>query len=88
VLPWATSPPLTEATSIEVTDELRELALRCGELFGLELFGVDCLVTATGPVVIEVNEFPNYTGVPDADAALADHVVAAATRALPMEVLA
>jgi ribosomal protein S6--L-glutamate ligase len=88
VLPWATAPPLTEATPIEVTDELRELALRCGELFGLELFGVDCLVTATGPVVIEVNEFPNYTGVPDADAALADHVVAAATRALPMEVLA
>lgn len=88
LLPWATAPPLTEATPIELTDELRELALRCGELFGLELFGVDCLVSATGPVVIEVNEFPNYTGVSDADPALADHVLAAVLRPVHMEVLA
>jgi hypothetical protein len=42
-------------------------------------------------VVIEVNEFPNYTGVADADAALADHVLAAAgrpPRPLRMEVAA
>jgi ribosomal protein S6--L-glutamate ligase len=81
---------LTDATPIELTSSLRELALRCGELFGLELFGVDCLVTPAGPVVIEVNEFPNYTAVPDADAALADHVQAAAEapRPLHMEVVA
>jgi glutathione synthase/RimK-type ligase-like ATP-grasp enzyme len=52
------------------------LALRCGRLFGLELFGVDCVEGPGGPLVIEVNEFPNYTGVPRADELLADHVVA------------
>lgn len=72
---------LTDATPVELTGSLRELALRCGVLFGLELFGVDCLLTAAGPVVIEVNEFPNYTGVPAADAALADHVLATVARA-------
>jgi ribosomal protein S6--L-glutamate ligase len=89
--PRTTDAGLIKATPVELTDELRDLALRCGELFGLELFGVDCLVTPTGPVVIEVNDFPNYTGVGDADAALADHVLAAAgeaPRPLRMEVAA
>jgi ribosomal protein S6--L-glutamate ligase len=78
---WTAYGGVTDATPVELTRELRELALRCGELFGLELFGVDCLVTPEGPVVIEVNDFPNYTGVRGADAALADHVLAAAGEA-------
>jgi ribosomal protein S6--L-glutamate ligase len=81
---------LSDAIPIELTAGLRELAARCGEVFGLELFGVDCLATPAGPIVIEVNDFPNYTGVPGADAALADHVLAAAgkaPRALELEVV-
>jgi len=64
------------AAPVELTPDLRRLALECSELFGLELFGVDCLVTPAGPVVIEVNDYPNYTGVPEADEALARHVMA------------
>jgi ribosomal protein S6--L-glutamate ligase len=66
------------APPVKLTQELRELALRCSALFSLELYGVDCLVTPAGPVVIEVNEFPNYTGIPEASAVLADYVLAAA----------
>jgi ribosomal protein S6--L-glutamate ligase len=65
-----------EATPVELTADIRRLAIDCAELFGLELFGVDCLLTPTGPVVIEVNDYPNYSGIPEADAALADHVLA------------
>lgn len=89
--PWAVHGGLAEARLVDLPGDLRELGLRCSELFGLELFGVDCVVTAAGPVVIEVNEFPNYTCVPDADEALADHVlahVAGAARRLDTEVLA
>jgi ribosomal protein S6--L-glutamate ligase len=64
------------ATPAELTADLRRIAIDCAELFGLELFGVDCLLTPTGPVVIEVNDYPNYSGVPEADAALASHVLA------------
>ena len=56
---------------------LERLALSCAALFGLTVFGVDCLPTSTGPVVIEVNDFPNFTAVHEADAALAAHVLAA-----------
>jgi len=59
---------------IPVTPDLRALALRCGELFGLELFGVDCAETSGGPVVIEVNDFPNYSAVPGASEKLAAYV--------------
>jgi ribosomal protein S6--L-glutamate ligase len=69
-----------KAGPVSLTDELRELALGCSSLFGLELFGVDCLLTSDGPVVIEVNEYPNYTGVAEADEALASHVLARAPR--------
>lgn len=51
------------ARPVPATPALRALALRCGLLFGLDLFGVDCIATPAGPVVIEVNDFPNYSGV-------------------------
>jgi ribosomal protein S6--L-glutamate ligase len=57
-----------------LTPERAALATRCGELFGLDLYGVDCIETAGGPVVIEVNEYPNYSWVPDADRHLAELV--------------
>lgn len=63
---------------VPVNAGLQRLALTCAALFGLTVFGVDCLPTPTGPVVIEVNDFPNFTAVPGADAALAAHVLAAA----------
>jgi ribosomal protein S6--L-glutamate ligase len=64
------------AAPVAVTLAMRELALRCGRVFGLELFGVDCIERPGGPWVIEVNEFPNYTGVGRADELLADYVLA------------
>ena len=70
------------AQPVPATGALRALALRCGLLFGLELFGVDCIATERGPMVIEVNDFPNYSGVAGADDALARYAVARAGVAL------
>ncbi|HEX7288526.1 MAG TPA: ATP-grasp domain-containing protein [Candidatus Angelobacter sp.] len=64
------------AELVPLTAELRGLAQRCGELFNLELFGVDCIETEQGPLVIEVNEFPNYSAVPGADEKLSNFVLA------------
>jgi glutathione synthase/RimK-type ligase-like ATP-grasp enzyme len=63
------------AEPVAVTPRMREIALACGALFGLEAFGVDCVLAASGPVVIEVNDFPNYSGLPEADDRLADAVL-------------
>lgn len=61
---------------VEVSAGFRSLALRCGDVFKLQLFGVDCIETEQGPLVIEVNEFPNYSAVPGADEKLAGFVLA------------
>ena len=60
---------------VEPTPELRALALDCGAAFGLDLYGLDVLETERGPLVVDVNEFPNYTGVDEALPAAADLVV-------------
>jgi ribosomal protein S6--L-glutamate ligase len=44
--------------------ELESLVRRCGELFGLQLYGVDLVKTPKGYSVIEVNCFPGFKGVP------------------------
>ncbi len=72
--PFAPLRSIRAADPAELTSELTALARRCGELFGLELYGVDCVETEAGPVTIEVNEYPNYTGVEEADERLADYV--------------
>ena len=64
---------------LELTPELAQLARACGEAFGLELYGVDVLLSSRGPLVVDVNEFPNYTGVDEAPAAIAEFVCSSST---------
>ena len=58
----------------QVSDEARTIALRCGQIFGLGLYGLDLIESDNGPVVIDLNYFPSYKGIPGAASALADYV--------------
>jgi ribosomal protein S6--L-glutamate ligase len=62
------------AEPMEPRGDLESLARACAEAFDLELYGVDMLLSKRGPLVVDVNEFPNYTGVEDAPDAIADLV--------------
>jgi ribosomal protein S6--L-glutamate ligase len=55
---------------------------RIGSVFDLSLFGVDLLLTERGPMVIDVNAFPGFRGVPGAAEALAALVESSAGRRL------
>jgi ribosomal protein S6--L-glutamate ligase len=57
-----------------VDPEVREIALRCGRATGLGLYGIDLIESKTGPVVVDLNHFPGYKGVPRAAALIADYV--------------
>lgn len=57
-----------------LTPDVVDLARRCGQAFGLELYGLDIAEDADGPQVIDVNYFPGYRGVPDAARRLADYI--------------
>ena len=57
-----------------VTEEVRDIALRCGAALGLGLYGIDVIESPDGPVVVDVNYFPGYKGVPGAAALIAEHI--------------
>jgi ribosomal protein S6--L-glutamate ligase len=65
----------------EPDGELTDIAGRCGEAFGVDLYGVDVVVSDDGPVVVDVSAFPGFKGVPDAALRLARYVRDAAGRA-------
>ena len=55
----------------ELPEEWSHIALEIGRAFQLRLYGVDLLVTERGPMIVDVNSFPGFRGVPGADSALA-----------------
>lgn len=57
-----------------VSDEVRGIALRCGRLLGLGLYGLDVIESSRGLVVVDVNYFPGYKGIREAPRLLADYI--------------
>lgn len=68
---------------VPVDRDVRDLALRCGAALGLGLYGIDIIESPDGPVVVDVNFFPGYKGVPGVAPLIADHIDACARRAPP-----
>jgi ribosomal protein S6--L-glutamate ligase len=58
----------------EVDGELREIARSCGQALGLGLYGLDLIDGLDGPIVVDVNTFPGYKGVPDVAPLIADYI--------------
>jgi ribosomal protein S6--L-glutamate ligase len=62
--------PLTNGNGrpvLERVDEtLSRLARSCAAAFDLPLLGVDVIEGPDGPLIVDVNEFPNYTGIVEA----------------------
>lgn len=54
--------------------EWKRMVLEVGRVFDLRLYGVDLLQTERGPLVIDVNAFPGFRGVPGAAEVLAAFV--------------
>lgn len=54
----------------ELPRDWLHITLEIGRVFNLRLYGVDLLITERGPVIVDVNSFPGFRGVPGADSAL------------------
>ncbi|HZO73195.1 MAG TPA: hypothetical protein VFB60_13410 [Ktedonobacteraceae bacterium] len=60
---------------IPISLEWQELALRVGEIFGLDLYGLDIVETNDGPMVVDINDFPSFGHVPEAITLVASHII-------------
>ncbi len=65
---------------IPVSREMLQLARRVGQVFGLDLYGVDVLETPQGLMLVDINDFPSFYGVPRKVAAIAEYILHAAYR--------
>jgi ribosomal protein S6--L-glutamate ligase len=54
----------------ELPAEWARITHEIGRVFNLLLYGVDLLLTERGPMIVDVNSFPGFRGVPGADDAL------------------
>ncbi len=70
-----------------LTPELRSITQRCGEAVGIDLYGVDVVISNGQPYVVDLNKFCSFIGVKDAPRLLADHVLESARRVLRGESL-
>ncbi len=61
--------------------ELCEIARRCGQAFGIDLYSVDIIESDGRPYVVDMCSIPGCGGVPDAPRHLAAYLTAAAERA-------
>jgi ribosomal protein S6--L-glutamate ligase len=68
-----------------ITPELYGIALRCGRAFGLELYGLDLIMSHGQLYAVDVNSFPGFKGVPEAALRLADYIYTAGQRVLQGE---
>ena len=57
---------------------LEQIARQVTRLFGLDVCGLDFVETPSGPVVVDVNSFPGFIGVPDAARRLAEYIISRA----------
>jgi len=63
---------------LDVTAELRDLAVRCGDAFGATVCGVDVIRSDGRLWVVDMSSFPGFKGVRDAPARLAGLLLARA----------
>jgi ribosomal protein S6--L-glutamate ligase len=59
---------------VQITEEVRHISLKVGEVCGLGLYGLDIIESDRGPFVVDVNYFPGYKGVPKAGPMIADYI--------------
>ena len=65
---------------IPITIEMRALALQVGDIFGLDIYGLDVVETSAGSLVVDINDFPSFGQVPDATTIVAAHIIEVASR--------
>jgi ribosomal protein S6--L-glutamate ligase len=47
---------------VSVSPEVREIALRCGRAFGVELYGIDIIWSGGEPYVVDMSSLPGFKG--------------------------
>ena len=60
----------------KVPEEIKEMALKCGEIFNLDIYGVDFIENGNETCkVVDINDFPGFRGIEKAGKTIAEYLV-------------
>ena len=59
---------------IPVEDTYKKRIIRLGRKFGMSVFGLDYILTETGPYIVDINDFPSFRRVPEGVSLISDHI--------------
>lgn len=71
---------LNQAQPVRLTPDMRDIAMRAGELLGLEIYGVDMIESDDGLWLVDVNGFPGFKGLPGIDPVISNYIARACNR--------
>lgn len=69
---------LNHAEPVRLTPAMRDIAMRTGEILGLDIFGVDMIESSDGLWVVDVNGFPGFKGLPGIDPVISNYIARSA----------
>jgi ribosomal protein S6--L-glutamate ligase len=58
----------------ELTPAMKQITTLCGDAFGIDLYGLDIVVSDEREYVVDINTFPGFKGVSGAGRLLADYI--------------
>ena len=69
-----------QGQEIQVTNAMLQLVQQVGQIFGLDIYGIDVLETPQGLVVVDIDDFPSFSGVPRNVVAISEYLLHIAYR--------
>ena len=57
-----------------LSKELEHIAYQVGKIFDIRLYGMDIIISAGKPYVVDVNKFSSFMGVPNGPQLIADYI--------------
>lgn len=54
---------------------IKETCIKCGELLSIDIFNVEFLRTVEGFFIVDVNDFPSFSNIPDAEERIANYLL-------------
>jgi ribosomal protein S6--L-glutamate ligase len=75
LIKWRSPNEEPQVAPFDVDEQIADISRHVGQVLQLEIYGVDFLVGPNGPVVVDVNPFPGFRGVPRAAETIVNYLM-------------
>ncbi|TFF69079.1 MAG: hypothetical protein EU516_01135 [Promethearchaeota archaeon] len=59
---------------VPIAEDFKRRIKRMGRKFGMSIYGVDYILTDSGPYIVDINDFPSFRAIPEGISLICDHI--------------